>query len=267
MIEARARAGPRPVCFRVVTRLADRVVVVTGASSGIGRAIALRCAREGARVVAAGRREEALRQLAAEAPEGSVHVHAADLVADGAPEAVVAAAVSGLGRLDGVVHAAGTVRRGEDLRATTDDELRAFVDENLLATLRLARAALAAMTAAGRGSLVLLGSQLAHIGAPGYPSYTAVKGGVTALARALAVDAGPSGVRVNVLAPGVVRTPLAYVDRPDFDDQVDAIAARHPLRRIGEPDDMGGPAVFLLSDDSAWMTGQTLIVDGGYTVQ
>jgi NAD(P)-dependent dehydrogenase (short-subunit alcohol dehydrogenase family) len=70
-----------------------------------------------------------------------------------------------------------------------------------------------------------------------------------------------------VLAPGVVRTPLAYVNRPDFDAQVEAISARHPLRRIGEPTDMGGPAVFLLSDDSAWMTGQTLIVDGGYTVQ
>jgi NAD(P)-dependent dehydrogenase (short-subunit alcohol dehydrogenase family) len=250
-----------------VSRLADRVVVVTGASSGIGRAIALRCAREGARVVASGRREEALRALAAEAPDGAVHVHAADLAAPGAPEAAIAAAVSGLGRLDGVVHAAGTVRRGEDLRATGDEELRAFLDENLGVTLRIARAALAAMTAAGGGSLVLVGSQLAHIGAPGYPSYTAAKGGVTALARALAVDAGPSGVRVNVLAPGVVRTPLAYVNRPDFDDQVEAIAARHPLRRIGEPDDMGGPAVFLLSDDSAWMTGQTVIVDGGYTVQ
>ncbi len=103
------------------------------------------------------------------------------------------------------------------------------------------------MMAAGAGSLVLVGSQLAHIGAPGYASYTAAKGGVTALARALAADAGPRGVRVNVLAPGVVQTPLAYVNRPDFDDQIDAIAARHPLRRIGAPEDMGGPAVFLLS--------------------
>jgi NAD(P)-dependent dehydrogenase (short-subunit alcohol dehydrogenase family) len=242
-------------------------VVVTGASSGIGRAIALRCACEGAHVLASGRREDALRELAAEAPAGRVSVHAADLTAPGAPEAVIAAAVSARGRLDGVVHAAGTVRRGEDIRTTGDDELRAFLEENLGVTLRMARAALAAMTAAGGGSLVLVGSQLAHIGAAGYPAYTAAKGGVTALARALAVDAGPSGVRVNVLAPGVVRTPLAYVNRPDFDDQIGAIAARHPLRRIGAPEDMAGPAVFLLSDDSAWMTGQAVIVDGGYTVQ
>jgi NAD(P)-dependent dehydrogenase (short-subunit alcohol dehydrogenase family) len=242
-------------------------VLVTGASSGIGRAIALRCAREGAQVVATGRREEALRELAGESTSGAIHVHVADLTARGAPEAAIDAAVSGVGRLDGVVHAAGTVRRGEDIRTTGDEELRAFLDENLGVTLRVARAALAAMTAASGGSLVLVGSQLAHIGAAGYPAYTAAKGGVTALSRALAVDAGPSGVRVNVLAPGVVRTPLAYVNRPDFDDQVEEIAARHPLRRIGTPEDMGGPAVFLLSEDSAWMTGQTLIVDGGYTAQ
>ena len=240
---------------------------MTGASSGIGRAIALRCAREGAQVLASGRREDALRELVAEAPEGAVHAHAADLLTPGAPEAVIAAAVARIGRVDGVVHAAGTVWRGEDLRESGDAELRAFLDANLGATLRVARAALRPMMAAGAGSLVLVGSQLAHIGAPGYAAYTAAKGGVTALGRALAADAGPSGVRVNVLAPGVVRTPLAYVNRPDFDDQIDAIAARHPLRRIGAPDDMGGPAVFLLCDDSAWMTGQTLIVDGGYTIQ
>ena len=117
------------------------------------------------------------------------------------------------------------------------------------------------------GSVVLVGSQLAQVGAPGYASYCAVKGGVEALVRALAVDFGPSGIRVNSLAPGVVQTPLAYVDRPDFDDQVDAIASRLPLRRIGQPDDMAGPAVFLLSDDSAWMTGQSLVVDGGYIIQ
>jgi NAD(P)-dependent dehydrogenase (short-subunit alcohol dehydrogenase family) len=256
-----------PYAYAAVSRLEDRALVVTGASSGIGRAIALRCANEGGNVLVVGRREDALLELAAEAPAGRMQVHAADLRESGAPDAAVAAAVQRFGGLDGLVHAAGTVRRGEDIRETSDEELSAFLDENLGVTVRIARAALRPMTAARGGSLVLLGSQLAHIGAFGYPSYTAAKGGVTALARALAVDVGPSGVRVNVLAPGVVRTPLAYVNRPDFDDQIEGIAARHPLRRIGEPEDMAGPAVFLLSDDSGWMTGQTLIVDGGYTVQ
>ncbi|MEP6642015.1 MAG: SDR family oxidoreductase [Gaiellales bacterium] len=250
-----------------MSQLRDRAVVVTGASSGIGRAIALRCAQEGGRVLATGRREDALRDLAAEAPPGHVHVHAADLRDTGAPEALIDAAIAHLGTVDGLVHAAGTVRRGEDIRESTDDEIAAFLDENLGVPLRVARAVLRPMMAAGTGSLVLLGSQLAHISVPGYASYSAAKGGITSLARALAVDAGPSGVRVNALAPGVVKTPLAYVNRPGFDDQIEAIAALHPLRRIGAPEDMAGPAVFLLSEQSAWMTGQTLIVDGGYTAQ
>jgi NAD(P)-dependent dehydrogenase (short-subunit alcohol dehydrogenase family) len=140
-------------------------------------------------------------------------------------------------------------------------------DINLDATFRLARACLREMVPRRSGSVVLVGSQLAQVGAPGYASYCAVKGAVEALVRALAVDFGPSGIRVNSLTPGLVQTPLAYVDRPDFDDQIETIAARLPLRRIGQPDDMAGPAVFLLSDDSAWMTGQSLVVDGGYTVQ
>lgn len=218
-------------------------------------------------MLATGRREDALRDLAVEAPPGRVHVHAADLRDTGAPEALVDAAIAHLGTIDGLVHAAGTVRRGEDIRESTDEEIAAFLDDNLGVPLRVARAVLRPMMAAGTGSLVLLGSQLAHISVPGYASYSAAKGGITALARALAVDAGPSGVRVNALAPGVVKTPLAYVNRPDFDDQIEAIAARHPLRRIGAAEDMAGPAVFLLSEQSAWMTGQTLIVDGGYTAQ
>jgi NAD(P)-dependent dehydrogenase (short-subunit alcohol dehydrogenase family) len=117
------------------------------------------------------------------------------------------------------------------------------------------------------GSIVLVGSQLAQVGAPGYASYCAGKGAVESLVRALAVDFGPSGIRVNALAPGLVGTPMAYVDRPNFDDLVDSIAAQIPLRRIGRPEDMTGPAVFLLSDESSWMTGQTLVVDGGYTIQ
>lgn len=218
-------------------------------------------------MLATGRREDALRDLAVKAPPGRVHIHAADLRDAGAPEAVIEAAITELGTVDGLVHAAGTVRRGEDIRESTDAEIAAFLDENLGVPLRVARAVLRPMMAAGTGSVVLVGSQLAHISVPGYASYSAAKGGITALARALAVDAGPSGVRVNALAPGVVKTPLAYVNRPDFDDQIEAIAARHPLRRIGAPDDMAGPAVFLLSEQSAWMTGQTLIVDGGYTAQ
>lgn len=288
------------------------MVLVTGATSGIGHAIALRCAAEGARVLATGRDEARLAELERSAaapgsagpagavsagvtgtagpaaaaggaarpasavghagavggagPGGSIVGHAADLGQVTAADECVAAALSAFGRLDGVVHSAGIIRRQEDLRDTTDEQWALMMNVNLDASFRLARACLRAMVPHG-GSIVLIGSQLAQVAAPGYASYCASKGAVESLVRALAVDFGPSGVRVNALAPGVVATPLAYVDRPDFDGQVDAIAARLPLRRIGQPDDMTGPAVFLLSDDSAWMTGQSLVVDGGYTAQ
>ena len=243
--------------------LDGRVVIVTGASSGIGRAIAARCLAEGAAVVATGRRADALAELGA----GSDRIarHAVDLTETGAPDALVDLARDQFGALHGLVHAAGTVWRNEDLRTSSDAAVRAFVEINLISTIRMARAAYGALTEAGSGSIVLVGSQLAHIGIPGYATYCAVKGGVVAFARALAIDGGPLGVRVNVVSPGVVQTPMAYVDRPDFEEAAPAIAARHPLRRIGQPEDMAGAAVFLLSDDAGWMTAQTMIIDGGFT--
>src|SRR4051812_25577407 len=264
-IATRPSCSPMSLCYGIVAALTGRTVVVTGASSGIGRAIAVRCAAEGANVLAVGRNENALAQTAAE--DARIATHRAELTDPGAPEAVAVHAVEEFGGLDGLVHAAGTVRRAEDFRGTEDDWLDAFIRVNLTAGMRMAREALRHMIAAGSGSIVLVGSQLAHVAQPGYASYVATKGGITSFARALAVDAGPQGVRVNVLAPGVVTTPAAYVDRPDLDELAPQVAARLPLRRVGEPEDMAGPAVFLLSDQSAWMTGQTLIVDGGFTIQ
>jgi NAD(P)-dependent dehydrogenase (short-subunit alcohol dehydrogenase family) len=239
--------------------LEGRRILVTGASSGIGRAVAELCVAQGARVVATGRRAEALDEL------DGVRRVACDLLDPGAPEACVAECVERLGGLDGVVHAAGTVLRGEDPRSTPDEQIDDMLATNLALPLRVVRASLGAL---GRGgSVVLLSSQLGRIGAPGYASYCAAKGGVDALVRALAIDLGPDRIRVNAVAPGLVRTPMAYAGRDNFDELEPAIAERHPLRRIGEPADIAGPAAFLLSDAAAWITGQTLVVDGGFTIQ
>jgi NAD(P)-dependent dehydrogenase (short-subunit alcohol dehydrogenase family) len=239
-------------------------VIVTGASSGIGHAVAVACAREGAHVLASGRNADALAETAL-AAGGDMAVHAADLTVAGAADDMVADALDRFGRLEGIVHCAGTIRRGEDVRDTTDEQWQQLLDENLTASFAVARAAVRAMTHGG--SVVLLGSQLAHIAAPGNASYVANKGGIEALVRALAVDHGPAGIRVNALSPGLVHTHMSYVDRADFASRIEEFAARHPLRRIGAPEDIAGPAVFLLSPASAWMTGQSLVVDGGFTIQ
>ncbi len=239
--------------------LEGRRILVTGASSGIGRAVAQLLVAAGARVLATGRRAEALEEL------DGVRRFVSDLRDPGAPEACVAEGVDKLGGLDGVVHAAGTLVRGQDPRSSSDEEIDGILLDNLGVPQRIARAALGALGQGG--SLVLVSSQLAHIGAPGYSSYCAAKGGIESLVRALAVEVGPDGIRVNAVAPGVVQTPMAYRGRENFDELVPAIAERHPLRRIGQADDIAGPVAFLLSDAARWMTGQTIVVDGGYTIQ
>ena len=207
--------------------LEGRRILVTGASSGIGRAIAQRCVADGRARARDGRRAEALEEL------DGVRRFVCDLREPGAPAACVAEGVERLGGLDGVVHAAGTVIRGQDPRGSSDEEIDGILLDNLAVPQRVARAALGAL---GRGgSLVLVSSQLAHIGAPGYSSYCAAKGGVEALVRSLAVDVGPDGIRVNAVAPGLVQhadglPPAARTST----SSCRRIAERHPLRRIGQ---------------------------------
>jgi NAD(P)-dependent dehydrogenase (short-subunit alcohol dehydrogenase family) len=116
------------------------------------------------------------------------------------------------------------------------------------------------------GALTLVANQLAHISSRGYATYSATKHAVLGLVRSLAIDLGPDGVRVNAISPGVTEMDMAYVECA-FAAMRDRVAETIPLRRVGRAEDMAGPAVFLASDDSAWMTGQSLVVDGGFTVQ
>jgi NAD(P)-dependent dehydrogenase (short-subunit alcohol dehydrogenase family) len=244
-------------------RLEDKRCLVTGGGSGIGRAVARGFAAEGARVVVAGRRRERLEETAAGVEAMTV---ASGDVSDAAEaRALVEAVVERHGGLDVLFHAAGVLRRNERLDETSEREWERDLAINLTGAFRLLRPAIPHLRET-RGTVVLVASQLAHIGSPGYATYCAAKGGVLALTRALAVDLGADGVRVNALSPGVVETEMAYVGR-DFDAMRDAIADTIPLRRVGRAEDMVGPAVFLAGDESAWMTGQSLVVDGGFTAQ
>jgi meso-butanediol dehydrogenase/(S,S)-butanediol dehydrogenase/diacetyl reductase len=244
-------------------RLEDKRCLVTGGGSGIGRAVARRFAEEGALVVVSGRRVDALEETSAGVPAISVFAGDASQAEDA--RGMVEAVVDRHGGLDVLFHAAGILRRNERFDETTEDEWRHDVNMNLTGTFQVCRVAIPHLRDS-RGTIVLVASQLALISAPGYATYTAMKHAALGLVRSLALDLGPEGVRVNALSPGVVETDMAYIGR-DFGAMREKVAQTIPLRRVGEPEDMTGPAVFLASEDSAWMTGQSLVVDGGFTAQ
>jgi NAD(P)-dependent dehydrogenase (short-subunit alcohol dehydrogenase family) len=247
----------------VSRRLEGKSCLVTGGGSGIGLAVARRFAAEGARVAVMGRRADRLEEAAAECD--AISAEPGDVsVADDARR-VVEAIVERHGGLDVLFHAAGVIRRNERLEETTDDEWNHDMGINVDGAFNVCRFAIPHLEQS-RGAIVLVASQLAHVAAAGYATYAVGKGAVLALARSLAIDLGPRGVRVNALSPGIVDTDFAYVGR-DFGAVRDQIAASLPLRRVGTAEDMVGPAVFLASDESGWMTGQSLVVDGGFTAQ
>ena len=244
-------------------RLEGKRCLVTGGGSGIGRAVARRFAAEGARVVVAGRRREPLEETGSGIEAITAVTGDASVASDA--RRMVDAVVERHGGLDVLFHAAGVLRRNERLWETSEAEWNGDLAINLTGAYQACRFAIPRLRETG-GTIVLVASQLAHISAPGYATYAATKGGVLGLMRSLAVDLGPEGMRVNALSPGVVETEMAYIGR-DFAALRDQVAETIPLRRVGQPEDMAGPAVFLASDESGWMTGHSLVVDGGFTAQ
>jgi NAD(P)-dependent dehydrogenase (short-subunit alcohol dehydrogenase family) len=244
-------------------RFEGRVALVTGASRGIGRGIVARLVAEGARVVATGRTRETLDALAGEL--GRDQVLAVPGKADD-PEhhsAAVAAALDTFGRLDHLVNNAGINPVHGPALGTDESAIRKIFQVNVLAAAAWTRAALDAGLGRDGGASVVNTASVAGLAAsPGIAWYGVSKAALINLTQQLALELAPA-VRVNAVAPGVVRTRFAGAL---FEGREDEVAARHPLRRIGEPEDIAGPVAFLLSGDAAWITGQTLVVDGGAAV-
>ncbi len=237
-------------------RLRGKVAFVTGGNTGIGAAIVRRLAGEGASVAIAYHEDEA----GAEELAGALDPPAAAVRCDVADAASAAAAVeraaATLGAVTVLVNNASVLRRTPFLEideAEWDDVVRVA----LYGTFHCARAVIPGMIEAGSGSIVSIGSELVTLGGRLQSHYVAAKGGVVALTRALAFELGPYGVRANVVAPGPTRTRMLSNEIPEsFLDTV-------PLRRLGVPDDVAGAVAYLASDDAAWVTGQTLGVNGG----
>jgi 3-oxoacyl-[acyl-carrier protein] reductase len=237
--------------------LSGRTALVTGASGGIGSAIARQLHRQGARVVLSGRRRAALDELAGELGE-RVAVEVADLVEKEAPERLVAA-VEATGGLDILVNNAGLTRDGLALRLK-DEDWQTVLDVDLSAGFRLIRSALRGMVRRRWGRIVSITSIVAATGNPGQANYAAAKAGLTGMSKALAAEVAARGITVNCVAPGLIQTAMTEVLGAE---QRARLLQQIPQGRLGSGADVAAAVGFLASAEAGYVTGQTLHVNGG----
>ena len=238
-------------------RLDGKTALITGASGGIGGAIARALHAQGATVALSGTRRAALDALAAELGERA-HVCPADLRDAAAAEGLVGAAEAAAGPLAILVNNAGLTRDMLALRMK-DEDWQTVLEVDLTAPFRLARAALKGMLRRRGGRIISIGSIVGATGNPGQANYAAAKAGLAGMTKALAQEVASRGITVNLIAPGFVAT--AMTDALDA-AQRDRLTAAIPLGRLGQPADVAA-AVYLASDEAAWVTGATLHVNGG----
>lgn len=239
-------------------RLDGKSALVTGASGGIGEQIARALHAQGAKVALSGTRREALEALAAELGEGAA-VCPADLRDAGAADGLIAAAEAACGPLAILVNNAGLTKDGLAIRMK-DEDWATVIDVDLAAPFRLARAALRGMLKRRAGRIIGIGSVVGATGNPGQANYAAAKAGLVGMSKALAQEVGSRGITVNVIAPGFIETSMTDALA---DEQRKRLIGAIPLGRMGAPADVAAAAVFLASDEAAWITGTVLHVNGG----
>jgi NAD(P)-dependent dehydrogenase (short-subunit alcohol dehydrogenase family) len=242
------------------------VVLITGALTGIGRATALAFAKEGARIVVSGRREDTGRSLASElrAAGAEAEFVRADVRHEAEVQNLVDKTVARLGRLDVAVNNAGTEGTPGPVTEQSAESYAATFDTNVLGVLLSMKHELRVMQAQGAGSIVNLSSTMGHRGAPGASLYTASKHAVEGLTKSAALEAAAFGVRVNAVAPGPIET--AMLDRFTGNaDRKAGLVAGVPLKRAGRPEEIADAIVFLASAKASFVTGEVIAVNGGKT--
>ena len=244
--------------------LTGRVILVTGASSGIGLATSVLLSQLGARIVLVARNKD---RLAAALPQLEGTGHRAESFDLATPEGVPAwlkALSAEIGPISGLVHCAGA-QIIRPLRVLTSQDIDALLKLSVSAALMLAKGFRQKGVHSASGSIVLVSSVMGLVGAPGRSAYCASKSALNSMAKALALELAPEGIRVNCVAPGFVRTPMLHEAEATLgSEQLRRVEELHPLG-FGDPRDVANAIVFLLADTSRWITGTTMVVDGGYT--
>jgi 3-oxoacyl-[acyl-carrier protein] reductase len=239
-------------------RLDGKPALVTGASGGIGAAIARTLHAQGAVVVLSGTRREALESLAAELGERA-HVAPADLRDPAAADALMTLAESVAGPLHILVNNAGFTRDGLAMRMK-DEDWQSVLDLDLSAPFRLIRAALRGMLRRRAGRIIGIASIVGATGNPGQANYAAAKAGMVGMTKALAQEVAARGITVNIVAPGFIDTPMTAALA---EAQRERLTAAIPLGRLGQPADVAAAVAYLAADEAGWVTGATLHVNGG----
>ncbi len=238
-------------------RLRDKTALITGAGRGIGRACAVAFAQAGAHVIAVARTEADLDSLSKECPK------AVEIWVNDVTQELFYQRIEALTKLDVLINNAGT-NRPQAFVDVDADSLNSVIDLNVRAMFRTAQSAARVMLRNGSGSIINMSSQMGHIGSPDRSVYCMTKHAVEGLTKAMAVELGPIGVRVNALAPTFIETPMTrpMLDDPDFKKFVQRMI---PLGKVGQPNDVAVAALYLASDVSGMVTGHSLRIDGGWT--
>ncbi|RKY21403.1 MAG: 3-oxoacyl-[acyl-carrier-protein] reductase [Planctomycetota bacterium] len=247
-----------------MTDLAGKVALVTGGSRGIGLGIVTALAAAGAKIVVVATSEASAQRGvdAAHAAGAEALAFAADVSDGDRASEVVKAVISQWGAVDVLVNNAG-ITRDMLLMKMSDEDIDRVIDVNLKGSLRWCRAVVRPMMKARAGSIINVSSIVALMGSPGQSNYAAAKAGMLGVTRSLAAELGGRGVRVNAIAPGYIQTDMT-ADLPD--DLMQASLTRIPLGRLGLPEDIAKGVIFLASDQSSYITGTTLVIDGGMSL-